>query len=55
MLLIILRAVFALVCAGAIATYVSPGATDLGDGRATLVLDLIALSSLLYSSEGRAA
>jgi len=37
MLLIILRAVYALVCAGAIATYVSPGASDLGVVRPRIV------------------
>lgn len=31
------------------------GSTDLGDGRATVVLDLLALSSLLEAGEGRAA
>ena len=31
------------------------GSTDLGDGRATLVLDLLSLWAYIGSSEGRAA
>lgn len=44
MLLIIIRAVYAFVCAGAIATYVSPGARDLGIDQPRFVADYPFLS-----------
>ena len=44
MLLIIIRAVYAFVCAGAIATYVSPGARDLGIDQPRIVADYPFLS-----------
>jgi uncharacterized protein YacL len=47
MLLIILRAVYALVCAGAIATFVAPGAKDLGVAQPPIVRDYPFLSFVL--------
>ncbi|MDQ3329821.1 MAG: hypothetical protein M3552_04090, partial [Planctomycetota bacterium] len=44
MLLIIIRAVYAFVCAGAIATYVSPGARDYGIDQPQIVRDYPFLS-----------
>ena len=47
MLLIIIRAVYALVCAGAIATYVSPGARDFGIDQPQIVSEYPFLSFII--------